>query len=208
MPLSLSPRYDLIRFNLPKTFIPEDVEQKYTAMLNKDVVTMTSAIDYLNESIQGITIPGISELTIKQQQHGSNGILPMDSDGKRRINVETAHEINYLTTTNPLELIDKEFKVTFRTNQGLFNYFMLYETAFHYSCKEFAWECEPVMYVEFMNEDGTVISRLKFIDVFMNGMDGLDFNFTKIDRESNTFDVTFKFNNIDYEYFVNEDYVG
>jgi hypothetical protein len=39
-------------------------------------------------------------------------------------------------------------------------------------------------------------------------MDGLDFNYTKIDRGANTFDVTFKFNNIDYEYFVNEDYRG
>ena len=207
MPLSLSPRYDLIKFNLPKTFLPQKVEEKYTAMLNKDVVTMNTAIDYLNESIQAITIPGISDLTIQQQQHGSNGIQTMDIGNKKRINVETSHEINYLTTTNPLESIEKEFKVTFRTNQGLLNYFMLYETAFHYSCKEFDWDCEPVMYVEFMNEDGTVISRLKFIDVFMNGMDGLEFNYTKIDRESNTFDVTFKFNNIDYEYFINEDYI-
>lgn len=207
MPLSLSPRYDLIKFNLPKTFLPQEVEEKYTAMLNKDVVPMNTAIDYLNESIQAITIPGISDLTVQQQQHGSNGIQTMDVGNKKRINVETSHEINYLTTTNPLESIEKEFKVTFRTNQGLLNYFMLYETAFHYSCKEFAWECEPVMYVEFMNEDGTVISRLKFIDVFMNGMDGLEFNYTKIDRESNTFDVTFKFNNIDYEYFINEDYI-
>lgn len=207
MPLSLSPRYDLIKFNLPKTFLPQEVEEKYTAMLNKDVVPMNTAIDYLNESIQAITIPGISDLTVQQQQHGSNGIQTMDVGNKKRINVEPSHEINYLTTTNPLESIEKEFKVTFRTNQGLINYFMLYETAFHYSCKEFAWECEPVMYVEFMNEDGTVISRLKFIDVFMNGMDGLEFNYTKIDRESNTFDVTFKFNNIDYEYFINEYYI-
>ena len=208
MPLSLSPRYDLIKFNIPKTFIPKEIEEKYTAMLNKDAVTMTSAIDYLNESIQGVTVPGLSELTVQQQQHGSNGIQPVDVGDKRRINVETSHEINYLTTTNPLEMIDKEFKVTFRSNQGLFNYFMLYETAFHYACKEFGWECEPYMCVEFMNEDGTVISKLRFIDVFINGIDGLEFNFTKIDREANTFDVSFKFNNIDYEYFVNENYRG
>lgn len=177
-------------------------------MLNKDAYTMTNAIDYLNESIQGITMPGITDLTEQQQQHGSNGIQPEDYGGRRRINVETSHEVNYLTTSNPLEKIDKEFKVTFRNNQGLLNYFMLYETAFYYACKEFEWECEPVMYIELMNEDGTVISRLKFIDVFMNGMDGLEFNFSKIEREANTFDVTFKFNNIDYEYFVNEDYRG
>ena len=58
--LSLSPRYDLVRFHLPKTFLPPVIEQKYTAILNKDANTMTSAIEYLNESIQGVTMPGIS----------------------------------------------------------------------------------------------------------------------------------------------------
>jgi hypothetical protein len=169
---------------------------------------MTSALDYLNESIQGVNLPGITDLVIQQQQHGSNGIERMDYGGKRRINVETSHDINYLGTGNPLERIDKEFKVTFRTNQGLLNYFMLYETAFYYACKEYEWVCEPAMYIEFLNEDGTVISKVTFLDVFMNGMDGLDFNYTKIDREANTFDVTFKFNNIDFEYFVNENYRG
>ena len=82
-------------------------------MLNKDAYTMTTAIDYLNESIQGITMPGISDLTEQQQQHGSNGIQPEDYGGRRRINVETSHEVNYLTTSNPLEKIDKEFKVTY-----------------------------------------------------------------------------------------------
>ena len=208
MPLSLSPRYDLIRFSIPKTFLPPEIESKYTEMLNKESVTMTTAIDYLNESIQGINIPGISELTMVQQQHGSNGIERSDVDGRKRINVETSHDITYLNTTNPLENIEKEFKVTFRFNQGFINYFMLYETAFHYACKEYEWDCEPVMYVELLREDGTIMSVIKFIDVHMNGMDGLEFNYTKIEREANTFDVTFKFNNIDFEIFVNEDYRG
>lgn len=208
MPLSLSPRYDLIRFSIPKTFLPPTIEEKYTRMLNKDAVTMTTAIDYLNESIQGINIPGLSDLTEQQQQHGTNGIEVSDSGQFRRINVEGSHEINYLTISNPLEKMDKEFKVTFRSNQGLINYFMLYETAFHYACKEYEWECEPVMYIELLNEDGTVFSKVKFIDVFMNGIDGIEFNYSKIEREANTFDVTFKFNNIDFEFFVNEDYRG
>lgn len=202
--LSLSPRYDLIRFHLPKTFIPAEVEEKYTKFLNTDAYTMKSAIDYLNESIQGVTMPGITGLTITQQQHGSNNIK---LDGiKKRINVEPMHEINHISSGNPLEKMDKEFKVTFRTNQGLYNYFMLYETAFHYACREYKWDAEPIMYIEILNEEGTVISKVKFIDVYIDGIDGLDFNYSKIERETNTFDVTFKFNNIDFEYFVNNDY--
>lgn len=202
--LSLSPRYDLFRFHLPKTFLPPEIEAKYTAILNKDAYTMTSAIDYLNESIQGVSMPGINDLTTIQTQHGSNGI----ERTANRINVEASHEITYLTVENPLEKIDKEFKVTFRSNNGLLNYFMLYETAFWYACREYTWDCEPVMYIELLNEDGTVVSRVKYIDVHFNGIDGLDFNYSKIERESDTFDITFKFNNIDFEYLINEDYRG
>ena len=118
--LSLSPRYDLFRFHLPKTFLPPEIEAKYTAILNKDAYTMTTAIDYLNESIQGVSMPGINDLTTVQTQHGSNNITRTSN----RLNVEAAHDITYLTVENPLEKIDKEFKVTFRTNNGLLNYFM------------------------------------------------------------------------------------
>lgn len=208
MPLSLSPRYDLMRFHLPKDFLPTEVEEKYTAFLNNDSYTLTTAIDYLNESIQGITMPGISGLTMTQQQHGSNGIIRKDYGNNKKINVDTSHEITYFGTGNPLEKIEKEFKLTFRTNQGLLNYFMLYETAFHYACREYNKDCEPCLYIELMSEDGTVIAKVTFIDVHMDGIEGLDFNYSKIEREANTFDVTFKFNNIDFEYLINKDYKG
>ena len=72
MPLSLSPRYDLFRFSLPKDFLPKEVEEKYMKMLSKDQSVLTTPIDYLNESIQGIDFPGISDIIVQQQQHGHN----------------------------------------------------------------------------------------------------------------------------------------
>ena len=208
MPLSLSPRYDLVRFHLPKTFIPEEVEEKYTKYINTDAYTMKSAKDYLNESIQSVTMPGINGLTTTQQQHGSNNIK-LDSNGiRKRLNVEPMHEINHISSGNPLEKMDKEFKVTFRTNQSMLNYFMLYETAFHHACREYRREPERVMYIEILNEEGVVIAKVKFMDVYIEGIEGIEFSYSKIEREANTFDVTFKFNNIDFEYFVNEEYRG
>lgn len=199
--LSLSPRYDLVRFYLPKTFIPQEVEEKYNKYIQSDAYTIKTSIDYLNESIQGITMPGLNGLTITQEQHGSNNITRTDKISKR-INTEPKREINYLSSGNPVEKIDKEFKVTFRMNQGLLNYFMLYETAFYYACKEFRGKPENVMYIEILSEEGVVIAKVKFIDVYMEGIDGVDFNYSKVEREANTFDVTFKFNNIDFEYLI------
>lgn len=200
--LSLSPRYDLVKFHLPKTFIPSEIEEKYTKALNEDAYTMKSAIEYLNESIQGVTMPGISGLTITQQQIGRNDITR--SIG--RLNVEPMHEITHINPSNPLEMMEKEFKVTFRTNQDLLNYFMLYETAFYYVCRKYRQDPESVMYIEILNEDGIVTSKVKFIDVYIEGIDGLEFNYSKVEREADTFDVTFKFNNIDFEYFINKEY--
>lgn len=194
--LSLSPRYDLFKFSLPKDFLPKEVEEKYQKLLNKNQAVLTTPIDYLNESIQGINFPGISDILIQQQQHSSNDI----KRGLGKINVEPKTDITYQTTSNPLDKITKEFKVTFRFNQGLYNYFMLYETIFYQICKPIDRGHIPVLYIELLGESGVITSRILFKDVLIDGIDGLEFNFNKTERDSGTFDVMFKFNNIDFEF--------
>ena len=84
-------------------------------------------------------------------------------------------------------------------NQGLYNYFMMYETIFHYICKPMLRESEPVLYIELLDEDGVVRSRIKYMDCHIDGIDGLDFTFNKTERDSGEFEDTFKINNIDFE---------
>lgn len=193
--LSLSPRYDLFKFSFPKDFLPNEIIERYSAILNKDSAVIYSPIDYLNESIQGVDFPGISDVLIQQVQHGHNSIV-----GKNKINVEPQHEITYTSPENPLSKINPEFKVTFRMNQGLYNYFMLYETIFYHICKPTSRPVDPVLYIELLNEEGIIVSRIKFIDVYINGIDGLEFQYDKTKRDTNTFDVSFRFNNIDFEF--------
>lgn len=204
--LSLSPRFDLFRFAFPKDFLPIEIENKYQTILNRTPGVLSTPIDYLNESIQGITFPGISEINIQQQQHSFN------SDGKygqgevvrasttKKLVVEPKTDITYISSSNPLDKIEKQFKVTFRLNQGLYNYFMLYETIFYKFCKSIDFGCCPVLYIEVLDEEGVVRSRIKFFDVHIDGIDGLDFSYNKLARENFTFDVIFKFNNLDYEF--------
>ena len=75
MNLSLSPRYDLFRFMLPNEFLPKEVAAKWQKYIDRDAVVILNPLDYLNESIKGITIPGISDVNIQQNQHGSNTIV-------------------------------------------------------------------------------------------------------------------------------------
>ena len=193
--LSLSPRYDLFRFSLPKDFLPIEVEEKYAKIIGNNPGVITTPIDYLNESIQGITFPGISDIIVQQSQHSANSIKR--SLGK--INVEPKTDISYQTPSNPLDKIEHSFKITFRMNQGLYNYFMLYETIFYQICKPLDKGHAPVYYIELQNEVGEVTARILFKDVLLDGIDGLEFNFNKLERDAGTFDVSFKFNNIDFE---------
>lgn len=194
--LSLSPRYDLFRFSLPKDFLPTSVEEKYSNIIKSNQAVITTPIDYLNESIQGVSFPGISDIIVMQGQRGSNDI-------KRKlgkINMEPKTDVIYQTPANPLDKIERSFKVTFRMNQGFYNYFMLYETIFHQICKPIDRGHQPVYYIEILNEVGEVTAKILFKDVLIDGIDGLEFNFNKLERDSGTFDLTFKFTNIDFEF--------
>lgn len=196
--LSLSPRYDLFKFELPKTFLPKEVSDKYQKILNKNAGVITTPIDYLNESIQGINIPGISDLTIDQPQHSFNSI-----SGEGKLNVEPGRSNTYKNNANPLDKISKEITITFRFNQGFYNYFMLYETIFWKFCKPTNYPNEDVLYIELLDETGRINARIKFFDCVIDGLDGLDFTYSKIERDAGTFEMTFKFNNIDIA-FIDE----
>lgn len=197
--LSLSPRYDLFKFEFPKTFLPEEVSKKYQEVLNRNAGVIATPIDYLNESIQGVNMPGISELITEQSQHSHNSI-----NGLGRINVEPSRQNTYKANGNPLDKIDKEITITFRFNQGFYNYFMLYETIFWKYCKPTNLPNEDVLYIELMNETGKIIARIKFLDCVINGLDGLEFGYSKIERDGGTFNLTFKYNNIDFV-FIDEE---
>ena len=204
--LSLSPRSDLAKCTFPKDFLPKEVEEKYAKYLSMQPAVVNTPIDYLNESIRGFSIPGISDVVIQQTQHSTNSIRRSGRTGTSlgKINVEPKTDITYDGSDNPLDRINKEFKVTFRYNQGFMNYFMLYETLFYRICKPLAYPCDPVFVIDLLSETGAIIGRVKLMDVYMSGIDGIDFDYSKIERnDALTFDVTFKFNNIDYDFCIN-----
>lgn len=200
--LSLSPRTDLYRFMLPDEFLPEEVDKKYKQLINKDAAVFTEPIDYLNESIQSITIPGISDINIEQNQTSTNPIIRSNGDaqGMGRINREPSHPNTYVGTNNPLEKINREFSISFRRNQNLYNYFMIYETIFHRVCKHINYNDGDFFKIYLLNEDGVATSYIELQQCHINGIDGLEFDFSKVDRQADTFSVTWNFNNINFEF--------
>jgi hypothetical protein len=174
--------------------MPKEVNDKWQEILNKEPGVLVHPIDYLNESIRGITIPGIDDINITQTQHSTN---PIHRD-MGRINVDASQNNTYVGSSNPLDKINREFTVTFRMNNGLYNYFMIYETIFYRICKHELYEGGEDLFIDILNEEGVATSRIKLFQCNIDGIDGLDLAFDKIERQQETFSVTFKFNNIDY----------
>jgi hypothetical protein len=196
MSLSLSPRYDLVRFAFDKDFLPEPVTKKWHKFLLKNPGVISTPIDYLNESIRGITFPGISDLTITQSQHSSNSITRTGN----RINVEPKQDNATGTPANPLDRIERNITVKFRLNQGLYNYWMLYETIFYRICKPWLYDKGDDMFIDVLNETGNPVCRVKLYQCHITGLDGLEFAFDKVERQSDEFSLTFTFNNIDCDF--------
>lgn len=201
--MSLSPRFDLFVFKFPKDFLPPAVEEKYAKLINKDKAVITTPIDYLNESIQGVTIPGIADLTTEQSQISEhNGTAAKTSKFMR---TEPSHKNVTYGTKNPLDSISMEFTVTFRQNQGLYNYFMMYETIFYKVLKQFHGQYwDDVFYIDILDDHGVPSSRIKLFQPRVDGIDGLTFSYNKVERTVEQFSVKFRFNNIDFDFLPNE----
>lgn len=195
--LSLSPRFDLFKFQIPKDWFPQEIIDKYNTIICNTPGVFKDSVAYVNESIQGITISGLSELTAKQLQTATNA----NSLGRLKMNREPVFENNYKNTVNPLVNCERILTVTMRQNQGLYNYFMMYESIFHHICKHTNFDKgEDVFKVYICNEKGIPSSAITLYQPLVSSIDGLEFNTNRAERESETFNVTFDFNNIDFEF--------
>ena len=192
--LSLSPRYDLFRVLLPREFIPVEISRKYTPLINREPQVIYTTIDYLNESIKGISFPGISQVNVIQRQTSSNPMKYKGLGGQ-----EPTTDIIYPGSKNPLDTINKEFSIDFRVNQGLFNYFIIQETLFYRIMKDINYSERIDIPLQILSEKGQISAIVYFRDCHMDGLDGVNFSYDKLERQTETFSVQFKFNNIDVE---------
>lgn len=201
--ISLSPRFDLFKFAFPKDWFPQRILERYAKMISQNQSVILDPVDYLNESIVGITFPGISDLNITQQQTSTN-YGTGKSQGLGHLKREPVHDNTYFSSENILTKIDKEFTVTFRRNSGLYNYFLMYETVMwkydKRSTSEKSTGRNDLFIIDILDDTGSITSKVTLYQPLPTGIDGLEFSYDKMDRQNENFTVTFNFNNIEYEF--------
>ena len=199
--ISLSPRFDLFRFEFPKDWFPQEILDRYAKMINENQSVILNPVDYVNESISGISFPGISDLTITQTQTSTNSGTGK-AQGLGHFKREPVHDSTYLSTENILRKIDNTFTVTMRRNSGLYNYFLIYETIMWYYDKRNTRKdiSDDLFKIYILDDTGSITAKVLLYQPTPTGIDGLDFSYDKVERQGDTFTVAFNFNNIDYQF--------
>ena len=172
----LNSRNNLFNFKFPRTFIPKEVADKYRVYLNRMPGNlMTEPIDFINYSIQGISIPGINFDPIEQAPN----------DGT----------ITYHRGAQPIQnTIERQFTVEMQLLDGYINYWILQDTLLYYYSRE---KREPFMNdlkLQILDAEGIHVMSAVFEKPIMNSITELDLNMSSNIAEFNTFTLNFYYN--------------
>lgn len=209
---TLKGRKDGFRFLLPQDFICEEINDKYAKILQEQKSFFLKPIDFINETIKGIQILGFSEATMEQQQPGHGNVIrrPINPLSDRTAQNDFSHTgagHTYRAEKNPLALIDKTLNVTFRHTLGFLNYFMMFENFWYLYARDTQYkDMRQTFDIDIIDSHGRAYSRIVIYDPIIHGIDMLNLDYSQPIAQSETFNVIFKYSNIDYQFLdVNDE---
>jgi len=204
----LKTQKDGFRLLFPKNFLCEPVEEKYTKILKQKHGYFLTPIDFINETVQKVQVLGFANAVVQQNQT-AKGIQPLLDQSKQK-QAEFAYpasEFSYRSATSPIALTDRTLNVEFRHTLGYLNYFILFENFWYQYARDMNYkDMMQTLYVDILDEIGSIYSRIVLYYPFINSMDMLDFDYTQPISSSSTFKIEFKYSNFDFEFIeIKED---
>lgn len=200
--LALKGRQDGFRLLFPKEFLCDRITEKYSKILKDKHSYFLEPIDFINETVQRVEVLGFQSATIEQQQ-SSRGEQPLINPSRVKENefMYPSAPFAYRSEVSPIALTDMTLNVEFRHTLGFLNYFMIFENFWHmFSRDTQTKEINDYLYIDIMDEIGSIYSRIKIMHPLINGMDMLSFDYTQPVAQSQTFKVEFKYSNFDFEF--------
>lgn len=172
----LNSRNNLYNFKFPRKFIPQEVADKYRKYLNKMPGSlMSEPVDFINYSIQGVSIPGITFDPIQQTPN----------DGT----------ITYHRGSIPIQnTIERQFQVEFQLLDGFINYWILQDTLLYYYSKENRKPFIDDLKLQILDAEGIHVMSAVFEKPILNSITELNLNFSSNLAEFNIFTLNFYYN--------------
>lgn len=206
---TLRGRKDGFRFLFPQDFIVTEIKEKYSKILQEQKSFFENPVDFLNETIRGVQVLGFNDATIMQRQSAHGNQLRhfnLDRTKQNRF-AHTGTEEPYRSEQNPLSLIDKTFNVTFRHTLGFLNYFIMFENFWYLYSRDTTYdEIKNFFNIDIIDSQGRVYSRIVLYNPIIHGIDMLNLDYSQPVAQSETFNVIFKYSNIDYQFlYINDE---
>jgi len=180
--MRLSSQSSQFVFNLPPNFIPAEVIQSYTPILEKNWIQYENVIDYLNSTIKAVSFPGVSFE------------VPMQHliRGKERM---------YKPAKNIQDIGGHEITISFASVDADINYWIIFDIlAKHYLDTDNLYLHPFTITAVDIHRDG--IYKISFREIILKGLSDNKFDYSQQKVSSKEFTLTFHFNFYDIEFLL------
>jgi len=183
--MRLSSQSSQFIFNLPSDFLPQEIINTYTPILEKNWVQYENVIDYINSTIKSVNFPGLSIETPEQS------LL----HGKKR---------SYRPAINVYDTVSsREIQVTFRSVDSDLNYWIIYDIFHkHYLDIENMYVKPFLLTAVDIHRDAIYV--IKFLEIIAITLSENIFDYSQQKVNAKEFTLTFKFNFVDIEFLLNK----
>jgi hypothetical protein len=183
--MRLSSQSSQFIFNLPSDFLPTEIINTYSPILEKNWIQYENVIDYINSTIKSVNFPGIGFEMPKQ----------ITMRGKER-QFKPAKNVQDITTTHDLT-------VTLRSVDSDLNYWLMFDIITkHYLDTENAFINPFTITCVDIHRDAIYVIR--FYEIILKGLSENTFNYSQQKVQSKDFTLNFHFNFYDIEFLLNQ----
>lgn len=182
--MRLSSQSSQFVFNLPPDFIPAEIIQSYTPILEKNWIQYENVLDYLNSTIKAVSFPGMSF------------DIPMQYliRGKERM---------YKPAKNIQDIVGHDITVTFASVDADINYWIVFDIlSKHYLDTQNLYVNPFTITAVDIHRDG--IYRISFREIILKNLSDNTFNYSQQKVSSKEFTMTFHFNFYDIEFLLDK----
>jgi hypothetical protein len=183
--MRLSSQASQFIFNLPSDFLPTEILETYSPVLEKNWIQYEDVVSYLNSTIKSVNFPGVNFEMPKQ----------ITMRGKER-QFKPAKNVQDITTTHDLT-------VTFRSVDSDLNYWLMFDIITkHYLDLENAFVNPFTITCVDIHRDAIYVIR--FYEIILKGMSENTFNYSLQKVATKDFTITFHFNFYDIQFLLNQ----
>lgn len=180
----LSGKNNNFKFKFPKVFVPDEIEKKYSPLLNRIPGCMCeTVIDFINYSIKSIELQ----------------VNPDTYEPIEQIDRGTPYGRISRSDAFPDFLWKKEMTITFQLDSTYILWSVLVDLFMYYYCiKDKYIPKSPGM--EILDCYHKVLYRITFVDLLYTGVSGLEFDFSSTEVDQKIVTTTWRANKIDLEF--------